>query len=234
VTTALQAVLGTALVTELGSSAKAQGFRRARRVWRKSNEHGDWAAFDVQSSQWNTGGSIDCVVNVGAAPAPWLDFQTEAHGLATRNFGPADGLFQSRLGPRDAGTDDSWWRIETEAEARSVAQEIAERMTSEGFPLIDELLDRTQMLERVRAGEMGFAADPNPYWLAVVLADNGPSRELDQALQQATHNLDPEERAELRSWCSDRSAATKNKVPRTTASALGPSTQREATATSLE
>lgn len=204
-TTSLQEVFGAALVTELGPAAKAQGFRRARRVWRRSNERGDWAAFDVQSSQWDTAGSIECVINVGAAPLPWLDFRAEAHGVVTANFGPADGLFRSRLGSRPDAGDDSWWSATTEEEARSVAREVADRVTDEGFPLIDELLDRARLIERIQNGQMGFVGDPNPYWAAIVLADDGPSRELDEALQRASAGFDPEDLKELHSWCSDRS-----------------------------
>jgi hypothetical protein len=215
-TTSLQAVFGAALVTELGPAAKAQGFRRARRVWRRSNERGDWAAFDVQSSQWDTAGSIECVVNVGAAPAPWLDFRAEAHGVVTRNFGPADGLYRSRLGTHRDEDDYSWWSITTEAEARGAAREIAGRLADEGFQLISELLDRSRMIERLREGRMGFSGDPNPYWLAIVLADSGPSGELDRTLQQASFNLDPEDFAELRSWCSGRSTAAAQEGSRST------------------
>jgi hypothetical protein len=210
-TTALQAILGDALVTELGPAAKTQGFRRARRVWRRSNQRGDWAAFDVQSSQWDTAESIECVVNVGAAPQPWLDFRSETHGVATRNFGPADGLFRSRLGSRPEEGDDSWWSVESEAEARSVAREIADRMTAEGFRLIDELLDRDQMTKRIQDGRMGLFSDFNPYWLAVVLADDGPSRELDEALQRASADFDPEDLKELVAWCRTRSAKAEHK-----------------------
>jgi hypothetical protein len=202
----LQDVFGAALMQTVGVPARVRGFRRARRVWRRVSERQDWAAFEVQSSQWNSAESIHCVVNVGAAPAPWLEFSHARNGGRAKTFSPASGIFWTRLGPGSAD-DDVWWEIRDESDAAVVASEIGNRMTKTGFPLLAELLDRRLLTQRIRDGQMGEISEPNPVWLAVLLAEEGPSRELDEALEKASNVLDADAYAFANSWCKERAHA---------------------------
>jgi hypothetical protein len=186
---------------------KARGYRRTRRVWRKSNDVGDLVVFDVQSSAFNSADEVRFFVNLAAIPAPAWDCKQDLGGRRAAGPGTPDGVYQERLRP-SPGIDGGWWTVTSAETAQSAIQDLAQRLDEVALPLLDSLLDRAEMTTRLRERRVGFPAGFEMYadrWLAVLLSDDGPSDELDRVLARlASTDRDPR----YAEWSRRRAATT--------------------------
>lgn len=76
--------LRQALRDVLGPVLREHGYRGTSPTWRKSSAAGDVTVINVQSSAFNSADEGACVVNLGVAPAPWIDRE-----IATGHLVPA-------------------------------------------------------------------------------------------------------------------------------------------------
>lgn len=143
---------------------------------------------NVQSSVSSTQDEVRCLINLAMSPRPYLAwFAHQWHTEIPKNPGHTWGIYRDRLDASEPGADrEIWWSISTPLEAESAARDMVRKLTIEGIPTLTALLDRQNLLQSLREGQSAFGKES---WIkrceALLLADNGPSPELDRIL----HNL---------------------------------------------
>ena len=210
----VQAALKAALRDVVGPAARAHGFKGSAPNWRRSNDLGDWAIVNVQSSKYSTRESLRCVINLSVAPEPWLAWTATQRGSLPRSPSEAAGLYRKRLLPTGTPEDvDGWWEVNAPDEAPAVATDMVRRLDGAGWPTLERLLDRDAMLDQVRAGDLGFIKrEFHPVLFAhaqaMLLSDEGPSAELNEQLAYAldhAHGAQREGVREFVAWVRERS-----------------------------
>ena len=182
--------LKSALRDVVGPALRAEGFKGSGAAWYLRTPGGDCALVNVQRSQFGSAADVRCVVNIAVAPEPWLAWNACWQGVelpkAPKDY---DGLWRARCQPSwsDSGGSETWWAIHDEATAQAAAHDIVFQVTAQAVPVLRRLLDRREMIATVRAGDLGFiTAQSSPEYfaraLAVLLADQGQSRDLDALL----------------------------------------------------
>jgi hypothetical protein len=196
-----QEELKIALRDIVSPAARAGGFKGTGTTWRRTNDLGDWAIVNVQSSSSSTRESLRCVVNLALAPKPWLDWQQQSLGHLPRSIPENLGLYRQRLHPTGSPERmDVWWEIDGTVSAQAAAEDIVEHLNADGLPFLSRLLDRNAMIEQVREGELGFVRRANGYRgyfaraEAVMLSEHGPSDELEALLIVAVDDAMPAQR----------------------------------------
>lgn len=125
------------------------------------NARGDVAVINVQSSAFNSADEGACVVNLGVAPAPWIDREVAAGHvtLASRDRPKADEcLWVLRLHAQSSTdpNDERWWDYRDEDSALHMAAAMLLALQQRWFATLDALLDRDEMRRRLIAGDTGF------------------------------------------------------------------------------
>lgn len=177
-----------ALRTIIGPALRAQGFKGSGTTWRLTATNGDVAVVNVQRSQSSTATHLRCVVNLSIVPLPWWDWQ-RAWMPAVRFTAPNEshGLWRDRLHPTGASANvEVWWQMtDDERSATRAALDIVRQLEWKGLPTLRRLLDRAALLASIRDGDFGFVkgqAQRASVTLAILLADEGPSVELEDLL----------------------------------------------------
>ncbi|MGW9632036.1 DUF4304 domain-containing protein [Agromyces sp. NPDC055520] len=197
-----QAALRTALREVLGPNARDHGYRGSAPTWRKSNSVGDWMVVNVQSSSSSNSDALKCVINIAAAPEPWLRWQRFRLGSnMPKSIAEFLGLYRDRLHPTGTPVDqDGWWEIKDQVSATDVVADMVTRLEASGWALLESLLARDRMLERVRRGDLGFAKGEHfrehfAAAEALLLMDQGPSDALDACLTGFGNDVTSAQRA---------------------------------------
>ena len=214
----VQAALKAAVRDAVGPAARDHGFQGSAPNWRKGNDLGDWAIVNVQSSRYSTGDSLRCVVNLSLAPEPWLAWRAARHGPLPKTLSESYGLYRKRLHPTGTmGNVDGWWEVNHPDDAADIAADLARQLDLAGWPTLTRLLDRSAMVDQVRGGDLGDVTREHhdvlfARALALLVSDNGPSRELDTQLACALeHVLDSqrEDATEFDAWVRERAASAR-------------------------
>ncbi len=194
-----QTIMREALRDVVGPEARAHGYKGAAPTWRKTNDSGDWAVVNIQSSSWSTSDQVRCVVNLAVAPEPWLRWERENLGAAMpKAITESLGLYRVRLHPSGTpeGTD-GWWNLDATARsALAAATDMITQLDLSGWHALDRMMMSGGMLEQVRRGNLGDMKRENfgVYFAraeALLLMDNGPSTALDERLSFALENVIP-------------------------------------------
>lgn len=196
-----QEALNVALRDVLGPRARGHCLKGTAPTWRKSTSSGDWAVVNVQSSSFSSAEHLKCVINLAVAPEPWLRWIRVKLGAAMpKSVTESLGLYRERLHP--SGTKpglDAWWEISDAASARSAVEDMVVQLDAAGWPIVDRLLKRENMLDQIRTGVLGHLRKPNAGVLfaraeALLLMDGGSSPELNERLHFALENCTPQQR----------------------------------------
>lgn len=212
-----QEALKAALRDIVSPAARAAGFKGSGTTLRRTNEEGDWAIVNVQSSSFSDRDQLRCVINVAVAPKPWLEWMEHSLGRMPKAVPENLGLFRDRLHPSGSPEGiDTWWEVgDSAASATAAALDMVQVLERHGWPKLSGLLDRSRFLEQVRSGELGHIRSAFGYAgyfaraEAILLTELGPSEELEQLLQLqieewlAQHRESAEEFAE---WARRRAA----------------------------
>lgn len=197
-----QDALKTALRDVFAPAARLHGYKGSAPTWRKSNGAGDWVVVNVQSSSWNTSENVRCVINISAAPEPWLRWRRHQPGQRVpKAISETFGLYRQRLHP--TGTpdgSDGWWEVTDDASARDTVTDMVTQLNQEGWAVLDTLLSREGMLDHIRRGDLGhIKGDHYDVFFAraeaLLLMDDGPSDALENCLALALSNVTPTQRA---------------------------------------
>jgi hypothetical protein len=188
--------LRVALRDILAPVLRSNGFKGSGRNFRRTNDHGDWAVVNVQSSSFGTSAEASCAVNLALAPRPWIEWLSHLNGHPPpMTVGEQHGLYRDRLRPPGVRSD-YWWRVDSEATARTAAEEMVELLQSTGLPTLTRLLDREHLLTAVRTCELGdFNGDRWATFCkraeALLIAEDGPSQQLTDLLDYVLAHTEP-------------------------------------------
>lgn len=116
------------------------------------------------------------------------------------------GLYRDRLHPTGTPVGlEGWWEIKDQVSATEAVTDMVRRLEESGWALLDSLLARDRMLERVRRGDLGFAKGEHfrehfAAAEALLLMDQGPSEALDACLTGFRDDLTPAQRENVETF----------------------------------
>ena len=212
----------------LAPAVRAVGYKGSGITWRKANAQGDLAIVNVQSSMFSIATRLDCVVNLSLAPAPWISWLNHRQTRQPKSVGESYGMYRRRLHPTGAAPGiDTWWEITRADAAADAVRDMTAQLADDGLPMLERLLDRSNLLAAVRAGDLGdfshASGDSFDPFAArceiVLLADAGDSDEVESLLARlAAHpvgaGFDVEmlrnHDAELAAWARARLAGVES------------------------
>ena len=181
--------LKSALRTTVGPFLRQQNFKGSGTSWLLRSPSNDVAIVNVQSSQFSSADDVRCVINLSVIPASWWDWQCRRLALSPSSAPKEQhGLWRYRLHPTGAEPGvDVWWNVTDEQSSTDVASDMVIRLQREGVPTLRRLLDRSEMIASVRRADLGhLKGDVNrrsfDRALAILLADEDPSAELEEVL----------------------------------------------------
>ncbi|MBL7493456.1 DUF4304 domain-containing protein [Frankia sp. AgB1.9] len=190
--------LKVVLRTIVGPFLREQGFKGSGTSWLLRSASSDVAVVNVQSSKFSNADRLDCLINLAVVPAPWWEWEHKDLSAApTSTPKEYDGLWRDRLSPTGAEPGyEAWWTITDEQSSAVVAVDMVDRLQSRGVPTLRRLLDRSEFIASVRRADLGPLTGLVhrrflDRALAILLADDGPSTELDEVLTRLA--LDPGE-----------------------------------------
>ena len=191
---AAQADLRDALRDWLGPALRARGFKGSAPTWSLTNDRGDVAFINVQSSTSSTKEQVRCIVNYSVAPEPWVRFgRWRSNGRDGRS-----GLYWDRIdAPGGEPGRERWWNVSDPVSAREFVGDVLVELDAWGWELFDRLMTPTGMLETVRAGDLGHAKRVNGFDArfaeaeAVILMSEGPSDHLERLLEVSVASSNP-------------------------------------------
>ena len=196
-----QEALKTSLRGQLGPAARRHGFKGSAPNWRKSSAAGDWAVVNVQSSSFSSADHLQCVVNLAFAPEPWLRWKAEYLGAGMpRSVSESLGLYRERLHPEGTpGGTDGWWDVTDAKSARLAVEDMIAQLEQHGWPVLERMFSREEMLARLQDGDLGMMQRSNfgvffARAEALLLMDVGPSDALYSRLDYALANAMPTQR----------------------------------------
>jgi hypothetical protein len=182
------------------------GYRRSGSTWRKPTAVGDVAIVQVHATSRHVGHGF--IAGVGVSPEPWLRWVT-GDGPRRRPSNPeGDCVWEARLVPTGAAVElGGIWFPQGNADLAACFADIGRQLVDWVVPRLDELLDRECLLNAVAAefgqtqrgvwhlGELGLRA--------LLLAEDGPSPELDALVERLPQKTDG--MRALVAWVRDRS-----------------------------
>ena len=213
-----QEALKVALKEQLAPALRSQGYKGSAPTWRLTNNLGDVAVVNVQSSSFSSSSELRCIINLAVAPKPWLDWSQAKSGKSIKSVKESDGLWRDRLHPTDVRVmrgGEPWWGISDAPSARLAAADMVEQLQVSGLPTLQRLLNRQAFLQTLRDGDLGFAKSSSlptffDWAMAVLLADEPPSDELVERLASLGSSTEPrhaEQGQRLENWVRERQLA---------------------------
>ncbi|MDH6284066.1 DUF4304 domain-containing protein [Prescottella agglutinans] len=202
----------------IGPGVRAHGFTGTAPRWRKRYPNGDMLILGFQGSRYSTGTEVHFTINYDFKTAGKIEYELERVAAAKgpsakkRDVGSGGGILTGRLGPKSARTDSSgsWWAVSDERDAQRAADDILPQVASLVGRCDEYAHDRDALLEAVPFGTRGRRWDH----AAFVLAERGPSSELDDCLEEYLADLIPRVRPHAErtaAWIrafADRSSAS--------------------------
>jgi hypothetical protein len=182
------------------------GFKKSATTWRLHSPHGDVAVINVQKSRWNTGNEVDFYVNLAIVPAVW--WENLSLDIDTRPATPHEfhGLLRRRLDP--TAVLPNGWNVRDTDSAGTCGAVLGEQLEHIAIPELRDLLDRDRLVAFLAAGATGWWVVNEPLALAYVIADQGPSRQLNETLD-AVESTQPDPRTiKQLEWLRLRAAAS--------------------------
>ncbi|MDH6284072.1 DUF4304 domain-containing protein [Prescottella agglutinans] len=201
----------------IGPGVRAHGFTGTAPRWRKRYPNGDMLILGFQGSRYSTGTEVHFTINYDFKTAGKIEYDLARVEAATgpsakkRDVGSGGGILTGRLGPKSARTDSSgyWWAVSDERDAQRAADDVLPQVASLVARCDEYAHDRDVLLERIPVRVRAALAD-----VAFVLAERGPSRELDDCLEEYLADLIPRVRPHAErtaAWIrafADRSSAS--------------------------
>lgn len=198
---------------------RANAFKGTSPTWVRTNDRGDAAVVNVQQSPWNTREEVSFYVNLAVVPEPWRAWMAAKESKPVgRTVKEYDGLWRARLDPTPVvGGPPGSWRVTDASTAAAAARDVSRRLLDAGLPALERSMDRTTMLDALRDGTLNgiYRAGWESYRgkaLVVLLADSGPSPELDSAIASLCARKEevegwPGELQLLQRWVEERAAS---------------------------
>lgn len=177
----------------IGPGVRAHGFTGTSPRWMKRYPNGDMLIVRFQASRSSTRTEVLVTAHYDFVTAGKLEYLRErAEALSgpsskTPDIGPTDGILRGGFGrPRSARADSSgyWWAVSDERDAQLAADDLLPQVASLVARCDEYVHDRAALLEAIPVGaSLGLAS------AAFVLAERGPSSELDDCLEKYLADL---------------------------------------------
>jgi hypothetical protein len=203
------AELRAALRDRVGSVLRESGFRGTQPTWVLTAPHGDLGVVNVQRASWSYPGTVSFTVNLAVIPEPWWRYlQSWFPDDPPKKPKEYHGMWRDRLHPGPGvATDpvkwDGWWQVNDGATAAAAADDVAASLRTHGIPELTRLSNRREIIAEAKGpGHNGIG-------LVVLLADEGPSAELDALLEKMAADPEPDMRRIYErpiSWCRENLA----------------------------
>ncbi len=188
-----------ALRDMVGPAARAHGFKGSAPTWRRFNAQGDQAVVNVQGSSTSHSAYMRFYVNAALLPEPWVDwvsYLAQAPGMpdlvpVRRKAHYSLGLLEGRIEPLPTPglLDLGACEFHDPSEAPATVADMLTRLEERCWPVLDRLLDRTQLLAYLAAGARDTdlrRSSRNGHSRVIgeagVRADDGPSDRLDELI----------------------------------------------------
>lgn len=188
---------------------RSAGFKKSATTWRRYSTHGDVAVINVQKSRWNAGDEVDFYVNLAIVPAVWWEHLALELNTRAKTSGESHGLLRRRLDPAlDRVTMPNGWQVRDTDSANTCGAALSQQLEHIAIPELHDLLDRDRLVAFIAAGPTGWWVVHKPLAIAYVIADQGPSQQLTEALD-AVESSQPDPRTTKRlEWLRLRAAAS--------------------------
>jgi hypothetical protein len=190
------------------------GFVRRGRTFRLVGGKGDQAIIGIERTAGSRGDWVEFYVHAAVVPVPyWAWLQHVFPSVADREPEYSDGLWRHRVeAPANLRADAGPWTTDLWLLAGSAAvpacgSSLATILRTETIPLATSLLDRPTFLNLTRDPSNPLGTSLGPADL-ILLVDEGPSPELDQAIAHYK-SLDPTDypaAAALATWAESRAS----------------------------
>lgn len=189
----VQAALNAALRDHLGPIAREHGYQGSAPSWCKSSTAGDAAAVQVHTDRYSSSARLRCEVTISFSPEPWLRWEAERLGPAMpKSIAGSMGLYFQQFGPKGVSTDGlQGWDVFDEESARVAVSDMVVQLDRAGWPVLDRLFARDEMLARLRTGDLGMRPSTDVFIVraeALLIMDAGPSEALDLLLDLSLRN----------------------------------------------
>ncbi len=148
-------------------------------------------------------------VNTSVIPlACWRWMNHELARSESRAAKEYDGLSRQRLDAQlqQASSRPEWWSVTDERSAIRACEDVVNQLDHGRVQELQRLLQTGSVLDAVRSGRLPGATYDTRGVLAVLLADQGPSEELDKLLRELETLEDPRLRSifwPIVQWCRE-------------------------------
>jgi hypothetical protein len=205
------------LKDQVGPALRGAGFKGSAGNWRLAADNGDLVIVEAQSSTMTTKDRVLFTINLAAVPAPWVAFKHDGYDLP-KILHAYHGVLGERLHALRGGVSrggEGWWEVTDALSAAVCGTDINQQLVTNAFPVMRRLLDRRQLIAALKTGAMGIPgsrgrAPINYYALAILLAEDGPSADLEAALAAVAADRRPVIHAHnerVLAWARSRAAA---------------------------
>ena len=226
---------------QLGPLLRSEGFRGSGQSWRLEHPSGNAALIYFQRSRWNTADRVEFLINLAVASKVVWEWQLSRDPWRGRAGRPSalyvnDCPLWLRIGaPSSEGRGEgAWWTISTGMRLAPLATSVGQALRDRAIPLLRDHLTDAALCRWLEAHDPQLGWPPDTWrllYLSVLLAAQGPSRRLDQILEQlqdrAVHDPRPPWLAEHVTDMRQRAMTTAGDAAR---AAQPPNTTRSPTA----
>jgi Domain of unknown function (DUF4304) len=179
---------------QLGPLLRSEGFGGSGQSWRLEHPSGNAALIYFQRSRWNTADRVEFLINLAVVSKVGWDWQLSRQPERGPTARPSalyvnDCPLWLRIGaPSSEGKgQDAWWTISTGMGLAALAASVGEALRGRAIPLLRDHLTDAALCRWLEAHDPQLSW-PSDTWrllyLSVLLTEQGPSRRLDQVLEQ--------------------------------------------------
>ncbi|MFB7718171.1 DUF4304 domain-containing protein [Nocardia sp. NPDC056100] len=159
----------------VGPVLRSAGWKGTAPTWTITNPAGNRAVVNFQGNKYSRREQARFFINLRIQPKVWVEYWKAIY--PDQQLTTKSGLWFERMDPPGANE----WNFTTAAEAEECFDHIVARLNGEALPTMQELLDNERLIALLTSRS---ATHPG---VAVLLTENGPSKELTalcRALQQ--------------------------------------------------
>jgi hypothetical protein len=189
---------------QLAPLLRREGFSGSGYAWRLDHPSGNAALIYFQRSRWNTADKVEFVINLAVASKVGWDWQLSREPERGSTARPSalyvnDCPLWLRIGapPSEGRGDDAWWTISTGMRLPPLAASVGKALRGRAIPLLRGHLTDAALCRWLEEHDTQLGWPPDTWrllYLSVLLAEQGPSRRLDQVLKQLQDRAVPDPR----------------------------------------
>jgi hypothetical protein len=177
---------------QLGPRLRSEGFRGPGQSWRLEHPSGNAALIKIQRDRYNTADRVEFTINLAVASKVVWDWQLSREPWRGPTAKPSAMYVNAcplwlRIGaPSSEGRGEgAWWTITTGMRLEPLAASLGQALVGRAIPLLRHHLTDATLCRWLDDPQLEWPTDTwRLLYLSVLLAAQGPSRRLDQVLEQ--------------------------------------------------